>query len=236
MNEFLEALKFLTVIPINTTTDEKSLAKSPRLFPLVGLSLGLGLSLFLFLFSKFTGHWTAIMLTIISWEIITGGIHIDGLADTVDGLMSRKDREKILEVMRDSRIGTMGALAIFFILALKCLSLGESSNTYIKLILAPTYGRFLITFSIFLFPYGRKEGKGSIFSKALTEKDIIISGIITLILGLLIGLKKGLFAFFIVIILGYLLAFYLNKRIGGLTGDTYGAICEIIELVTLLVL
>jgi adenosylcobinamide-GDP ribazoletransferase len=236
VNEFLEALKFLTVIPINTETNEKALARSPRLFPLVGLSLGLGLSFILFLFSKFTGHWISIMLTILAWEAITGGIHIDGLADTVDGLMSRKDREKMLEIMRDSRIGTIGALAIFFILALKCLSLGETSNTYIKLILAPIYGRFLITLSIFLFPYGRKEGKGSIFSKVLTEKDIIISGIITLILGLIIGLKKGVFAFFIVVILGYLLAFYLNKRIGGLTGDMYGAICEIIELVTLLIL
>lgn len=236
MDEFLEAVKFLTVIPINTVTDEKALAKSTRLFPLVGLSLGLALSIILSVFSRLTGHWTSILLTIIAWESITGGIHIDGLADTFDGILSRKDREGILDVMRDSRIGTMGALAIFFVLALKCLSLGELGNTYIKIIIAPMYGRFLITLSIFLFPYARREGKGSIFSKTLEGKDIALSGIITLILGILIGGERGLFTFFTVLIIGYLIAFYLYKRIGGLTGDMYGAICEIIELVTLLLL
>ncbi|MGB9681442.1 MAG: adenosylcobinamide-GDP ribazoletransferase [bacterium] len=236
MNEFLEALKFLTIVPINRSTDERALAKSPRVFPLVGFFLGLSLSLFLFFFSRITGYWISIMLTILAWEGITGGIHIDGLADTFDGILSRKDRESILEVMRDSRIGTMGALAIFFLLTLKFLSLGEGYNAYTRVIVAPIYGRFLITLSIYLFPYGRKEGKGSIFSNVLTQRDIIFSGAITLVLGLLTGGEKGLLAFFAVIIIGYLIGLYLTRRIGGLTGDMYGAICEITELITLLIL
>ncbi len=236
MSEFIEALRFLTVIPIKRCFDETSLKKSPRFFPLVGLSIGVILFLSYSILSKFLPRDISIFITIFIWEFISGGIHLDGFADTLDGLMSRKDREGILEIMRDSRIGVFGAIGIFFILGMKYLSLSNSTMPGLSLLLSPIFGRFIVTVSIFLFPYARKEGKGSIFSGALSRADLILVFILVLVLSILIGRFRGFIAFSISYLCGYLFAIYLNWRIGGLTGDNYGAICEFTEVITLILL
>lgn len=234
MSEFIEALRFLTVIPIKRHFDETSLKKSPRVFPLVGLSIGIILFLFYSILSEFFPRDISIFITIFIWEFISGGIHLDGFADTLDGLMSRKDREGILEIMRDSRIGVFGAIGIFFILGMKYLSLSNSTLPGLSLLLSPILGRFIITVSIFLFPYARKEGKGSVFSCALSREDLFFVFVLTLILSIFIGRFRGFIAFSISSLFGYLFALYLNWRIGGLTGDNYGAICEFTEVIALL--
>lgn len=234
MSEFIEALRFLTVIPIRRYFDETSLKRSPRVFPLVGLSIGIILFLSYSILSKFLPKDISTFITIFIWEFISGGIHLDGFADTLDGLMSRKDREGILEIMRDSRIGVFGAIGIFFILGMKYLFLNNSTLPGLSLLLSPTFGRLLITLSIFLFPYARREGKGSVFSGALSREDLLLVFILTLVLSILLGRFLGFIAFSISSLLGYLFAIYLNWRIGGLTGDNYGAICEFTEVIALL--
>lgn len=236
MSELIEALRFLTVIPIKRPFDEDALRKSPRVFPFIGLFIGIILFLSYSMLSKFFSKSLSVFITIFIWEFITGGIHLDGFADTLDGLMSRRDKEGILEVMRDSRIGTFGAISIFFILGIKYLSLSNSNMPSVSLLISPMIGRSLLTLSIFLFPYARKEGKGGIFSGALSREDLFFSFILTLILSIIIGRFYGFIALFISLFFGYLFAFYLNWRIGGLTGDTYGAICEFTEAIALLVL
>ena len=236
MSEFIEALRFLTVIPVEAPFDESVLRRSPRFFPLVGLFIGVVSLLSFFILSKLFSKDISFFITIFVWEFITGGIHIDGFADTLDGLMSRKEREGILEVMRDSRIGTFGALAIFFILGIKYLALKNSGNISVSLLLSPVIARFLITLSIYLFPYARKEGKGSIFTGALAKENLVFGFIITLALVIVIGRLHGLIVLFSSLFFGYLFSLYLNWRIGGLTGDNYGAICEFTEVIVLLTL
>lgn len=236
MFEFIEALRFLTILPIKSSFDESALKRSPRLFPLVGLFIGLLSFLSFYILSKLFSKDVSLFITIFVWESISGGIHIDGLADTLDGLMSRRDREGILEVMRDSRIGTFGALAVFFILGLKYLALKDSSNIFVSLLLSPTIARFLISLSIYLFPYARKEGKGSVFTGSLDKKNLALGFIVTLALAIIIGRLRGLIALLSGLFFGYLFSMYLNWRIGGLTGDNYGAICEFTEAIVLLTL
>jgi len=236
MSEFIEALRFLTILPIKIPFDESALKRSSRLFPLVGLFIGIISILSFLLLSKIFSRDVSLFITIFVWEFITGGIHIDGFADTLDGLMSRRDREGILEVMRDSRIGTFGALAIFFILGIKYLALKGSVNIFMSLLLPPIIARFLIALSIYLFPYARREGKGSVFTNSLGKKNLAFAFIITLALAVIIGRLRGLIALLSALFFGYLFSLYLNWRIGGLTGDNYGAICEFTEAITLLIL
>lgn len=236
MSEFIEALRFLTIIPIKTPFDESALKRSPRIFPLVGLFVGVILILSFFILSKVFPRELASFITLFIWEFVTGGIHLDGFADTVDGLMSRKDRDRILEIMRDSRIGTFGAVGIFFILGLKYLAIINSNVPIPAVLLSPIIGRFLLTLCIYLFPYARTTGKGSIFSDGMNRGDLYLSLGITLILSILIRRVIGLLVFIVVTILGLIFASYVNKRIGGLTGDNYGAICELSEVMSLLFL
>ncbi|MBC7319320.1 adenosylcobinamide-GDP ribazoletransferase [bacterium] len=236
MSEFIEALRFLTIIPIRRPFDETALKKSPRVFPLVGLFIGVILILSYNILSRFLSRDISLFIAIFIWELTTGGIHLDGFADTIDGLMSRQDREGMLEVMRDSRIGVFGAVGIFFILGIKYLALSNSTLPSVPLLLSPIFGRFLITLSIFLFPYARREGKGSLFSGALSREDLFFAFILAFILAIIIGRFRGFIAFSLCLIFGYLFSLYLNWRIGGLTGDNYGAICEFTEAVVLLAL
>src|SRR3989338_5804758 len=121
MSSFLFALQFLTIIPVNIRhIDEKRSAKAVIFFPLVGLFLGLILAAVnnLLLFFKFEGLLINTIL-VISLAILTGGLHLDGLADTFDALLSRKNKEQMLEIMRDSHIGAMGVLSLISVILLK---------------------------------------------------------------------------------------------------------------------
>jgi adenosylcobinamide-GDP ribazoletransferase len=236
MSELIEALRFLTIIPVRAPFDESALRRSVRFFPLVGLFIGVMSLLSYFLLSRFFSRDVSLFITVFIWEFITGGIHIDGFGDTMDGIMSRRDREGILEIMRDSRIGTFGAIGIFFILGLKYLALNSSGNISVSLLLSPVIGRFLIVLAIYLFPYARKEGKGSIFSGTLEREGLLFAFILTFILSVILGRFRGLITLFFSLFSGYLFGLYLNWRIGGLTGDNYGAICEFTEAIALLVL
>lgn len=236
MLELIEAIRFLTVIPINIPFNESSLKKSPRIFPLVGLLIGAISSLSFFIISRISSREIASFITLFIWESISGGIHLDGFADTLDGLMSRKDREGILEIMRDSRIGVFGAVGIFFIIGLKYLALKNSNMPILSLLISPIIGRFLLTVSIYFFPYARTTGKGGIFSGTVKPEDLFLSLVITILLSTIIGGLKGLLTLVVAVIICFIFGVYLTRRIGGLTGDNYGAICELGEVIPLLIL
>lgn len=236
MLEFIEAVRFLTIIPINIPFNESELKKSPRIFPLVGFLIGILSSISFFTLAKISSREMASFITLFIWESISGGIHLDGFADTLDGLMSRKDKEGILEIMRDSRIGVFGAVGIFFIMGLKFLALKDSDSPILSLLISPMIGRFLLTLSIYFFPYARTIGKGGIFSESIKPEDLFLSLAITILLSTIIGGLKGLLSFMITVTVCFIFAIYLTRRIGGLTGDNYGAICELGEVISLLIL
>jgi adenosylcobinamide-GDP ribazoletransferase len=236
MKYLLIALQFLTVFPIRIKSKikEKDFGKSLAYFPIVGILIGLLLVLILFIFSALPSLITTVLILITS-VVITGGIHLDGLADTCDGLYGFRTKEKALEIMRDSRIGVMGVTGITLLLLLKFTLLVSISQEFLWkfLILMPVFGRFSQILCCFSSKYARKEGKAKYFIKYTSKKEFIIGLFFTLAVFLILMKTKGLMLFLISLLPIFLLKIYIKKKIGGMTGDTIGAISEISEVTVL---
>lgn len=239
MKSFLSALQFLTIIPIKIKNMKESyLSRSLIYFPIIGLILGLilvSINKLLLLFLNFTEFSLSIIL-VVSLIILTGGIHLDGLSDTFDALLSRKNKEEMLKIMRDSHIGVMGVLSIISVLLLKISFLYSISVSLksVSLILMCLLSRWGMVFSMYLFPYAREEGKAKVFIAGINLKIFILSSLITLIYTFFIWNIKGLIVLIIIIIFICIFTRTINKKIGGITGDTLGAINELTEVIVLL--
>ncbi|TRZ50353.1 adenosylcobinamide-GDP ribazoletransferase, partial [bacterium] len=182
-------------------------------------------------FEPFISNTILIVLLI----IFTGGLHLDGLADTADAFLSRKTKEEMLKIMHDSHIGAMGVLSLICILLLKIAFLSSISPALktIGLLLMCTLSRWTLVFSMFLFPYARNEGKAKVFAEGVNFKIFISATIITLTSTLIIWRLKGLFVFGIIAMSTYIISKFINNKIGGITGDTLGAINELTEVIAL---
>jgi len=238
INDLLLALQFLTVIPLRIKkVDDKSVARSLIYFPLAGLILGLLLAgmVKLLLILHFPSLAMSVIL-VVTLIILTGGLHLDGLSDTADALLSRKDRDKMLEIMRDSHAGVMGVLSIISVLLLKIAFLYSIATEFmpIALVLACVLSRWAMVFPIYLFPYARTEGKAKFFIQGVNLKTLLLATGLTLACVLLLWQLKGLYIFVIVAAFTYLAGKFINKKLSGITGDTLGALCELNELVVLL--
>lgn len=237
MKNFLLALQFLTIIPVRIRhITEKTLTGSIVYFPLVGLFLGLiltGADKFLS-FLGFEQLFINIIL-IVLLIVLTGGIHLDGLVDTVDAFSSRKTRDDMLRIMRDSSIGAMGVLSLVVIILLKIAFL-SSINLSIKpasLLLMCILSRWALVFSMFLFPYARQEGKARIFIEGTDIKVFIFSTMLTLFCVVIFWKIQGLLLMAIVATVAYAGEKFVSNKIGGITGDTLGATAEVIEAIVL---
>jgi adenosylcobinamide-GDP ribazoletransferase len=158
MKNLMATFQFLTVLPMGKPRTVDA-AKMVPWFPIVGLVMGLTMVIGDYAFSMlWTGNVIA-LLDVLLLVVLSGGLHLDGLGDTADGLFSHRSREKALEIMRDSRIGVMGLLAIIFVLAIKWASLRslvEQRTLYLLLI--PAYSRGAMMFGIQCLKYGRPDG------------------------------------------------------------------------------
>jgi len=238
MKVFLLALQFLTIIPVKIEkVKEADIAASMVCFPFVGLLLGFLLAGInnLLLSLKFEELAVSIIL-IVSLIIFTGGLHLDGLSDTADALFSGKDKEKRLEIMRDSHAGVMGILSLICVILLKIVFL-SSINTSLKivsLILMCTLSRWSLVFLMFLFPYARQEGKAKVFIEKANFKIFVLATMIALVCSVITWQLKGLFIIAITSISAYAIGKFITNKIGGITGDTLGAINELTEVIILL--
>ena len=232
MNSLFAALQFFTVLPISKSFNEKEIGGILPFFPSVGLVLGLlimGVFLFLSIFLKSPLLLAFLMVALLAW--LTGGLHLDGLADTFDGLWSARDKERILEIMRDSRIGAMGVLGLFFVLGLKVLSLSALSFdlTWKALLLAPIFSRSLMVGIIYFMPYARQSGMAKIFCDHKKIWHVLVALSFSLALGFsLLQLYFLLPLCFCFLAVGALL-YRSHKLIGGMTGDVLGASAELAE-------
>lgn len=176
-----------------------------------------------------------IVLTI-SLIALSGGIHLDGLSDTLDAILSRKNRIEMLAVMRDPHIGVMGVLGIISAVLLKIALLfslqGQQSLTA-ALILICVISRWGMVESINLFPYARAEGKAKAYFSGVNAKIFIASTIIALACAIILAKINGLIIMVIAAAAVYLAAKFLRRKIGGLTGDTLGALNEFAEMIVL---
>ena len=236
MRKILIALTFLTRLPVpipkNITAEE--MGKSSAFFPFVGLILG-GILVGL---NWLTGHiWTSRFtinaILLVSLIGLTGGLHLDGLMDTCDGIFSGRPRERMLEIMKDSSVGAFGILGAICILLLKLAFLSEIDDTqkWKALLLAPTFGRWSMSFALVAFPYARKEGMGGTFADFANVKGLILASSLLVVTFVIVLQWRVGFIMPPLVLSAYALALSISSKLGGLTGDTYGALCEFMEMI-----
>jgi adenosylcobinamide-GDP ribazoletransferase len=240
---FLRALSFLTVLPVGASISSegegKDLARSMAFFPLVGLLIGLLLTLGYYLFSIFLPRSIVLWLTIGLLAFLTRGLHLDGFSDTVDGLASGGTKEKILEVMRDSRIGAFGVIGLIFLIGAKYLALDQipSPSIYPSLILMTVTGRNSMVLVCFRSPYARLEGGlAKSFAENLMAREMVFSLVSAFGIALLLFGAKGILLFLAVSLFSLAYRSFFIKRLGGVTGDILGAANELAELLCLILL
>ena len=228
MRNLISALQFITILPLGKARAFDPPKMVPY-FPLVGILLGLLLALFDSVVIRFWAPPVAALLDIMLLAVLTGAFHIDGLGVTADGLLGPRSRDKALEIMKDSRLGTMGLVAILFGLALKWGGIASlDAHRSILLIMIPAYARAGILFGMRYLPYGRPDGTGKpFFSEKLSLKHFW--GLIFPVgLSLILGFKAIWLNLAFVIMIAMILLFY-KKRMGCITGDMLGAMVEITE-------
>lgn len=240
MKRFILMLQFFTRIPINMEIDikEDDFAKGIVYFPFVGLVIGIFNVLTYLLFAKIsTGLLPVVMVTLVN-VIITGALHVDGLADTCDGIFSARKKERMLEIMKDSRIGTNGAVAIFFDLALRIILLSSVSETHvIKIILVTSIiSRTMLAVLTYIAVKGKsKSGLGSLFVGKVTKRDGIIAVCICGILSFLIFGYMALIIIGLNIVLIFIYRNYILSKLDVITGDALGGANEVSEIFILMV-
>jgi len=238
MTSFLFALQFLTLIPVRIKNiNPQKVSLSLVYFPIVGLLLGLVLAGVYYLLQIFgLAPLSTDIILVVLLIILTGGLHLDGLADTADAFCSGKDKEGMLKIMRDSHAGVMGVLGLTSVILLKIAFLYSISATtkLTALLLMCLLSRWSQVSAMFFFPYARTEGKARIFMQQINFRIFIFSTFIALVCSLAVWELKGLMLMLTVGLVTYLMARFINSRIQGLTGDTLGAIGELTELFILL--
>lgn len=235
---FLIALGFLTILPVkpNGEVDESEITSSAVYFPLVGFFLGIILVVLEYLTACFLPMSVVILILLTAMVIITGGLHLDGFADTIDALASGKSGKAGLELMHRGNTGPAGAGAITLSLAMKYFTISEffGIGLYRALILFPMLGRMAVVLGCWLFPYARSSGTAKPFVKKIALKDFMVSFIITFIASIILSGIRGLAIMGFIMLLVIISGKYLVKRFGGITGDNLGFINELSELIALL--
>ncbi len=240
MKPFFAALQFLTAIPIPAALGgtHRDLERSVYLFPAAGLVLGALLSAMDAGLSLLLPALPASAIIVAALVIMTGGFHLDGLADTADGFMSSRPRERVLEIMKDSRTGPMGVIAVVSVLLMKVALLASITGAVrpAAILIMPVAGRCAIIMIMGALPYARPDGGlGSIFMRGRTWLWVVWGFFFLAATGVASAGRLGLVAALGAALATALAAVYTNGKIGGITGDTIGATCEVVELVPLLV-
>lgn len=242
---FLATLQFMTRIPVpERWTQGLALDNYERGiigFPFIGLIVGVIGGVVFTLLAPWCGVPLAALGYVLVLALVTGAFHLDGLADTCDGVFSAPKREQMLEIMRDSRLGTNGGLALIFIVVAKVLVVSElalrDAPMLLMLTAASVAGRTVIVLLMYRQRYAREgNGLGNIYIGKVTGKQTLITLAGGAILSLLLGQGAALLALVISMVVVALLATYLHRRLDGQTGDTLGAAAEVGELVFLLAL
>ena len=243
LRPFFIAIQFLTRIPTPKTEhiSEDEIGHSTLFYPLVGLVIGL----FLISVAWVTGNnldnnsnsflSAAIILT--AWVLVTGALHIDGLADSADAwLGGNGDKERTLEIMKDPLSGPVAVTIIILLLLLKLTAIEAiiSAGNYSLLLLAPVIARSYIPLLLLTTPYVRNNGLGSTMVEYLPSSKQIYSALGLVIIFSLFWAYSGFTAIIVSIITFFLIRKLMLKRINGTTGDTAGAMLEIMEATILI--
>lgn len=244
---FLLALGFFTRIPVPNFAhfQESDLNHSAKYFPLIGIIVGLFGAVFFYVASLIFPQTIAVLISMAATIYLTGAFHEDGLADSADGIGGGWQREQILTIMQDSRLGTYGAVALFLMLMAKFQILNSLNPFFIPLTLITghTLSRLWAVWLMAALTYAKPAGKAKPLATQLSKRDLVIANIFGLlpflgIVGLLIvndHSQSSIGQFIVISLLPSLIVWLwwrakLEKNLGGYTGDTLGAIQQLTEL------
>jgi adenosylcobinamide-GDP ribazoletransferase len=242
VNDLVYAVRYLTIVPwpdrrgtVGTGHAPVALGAAAAWFPLVGLGIGVVLALVERATARIFPTLLAGLITIVVWKLLTGGLHLDGLADCLDGLAGR-DVEHRLAIMRDSRIGSFGAMGLILVLLLDVGALAEVSppHRWRVLVVAPVIGRAIPVVLARLFPPARPDGQGADFRRGLRPlAGPLALGVATLVALGVLG-AVGVVAMGVAALVSVAFASVMVRRLNGITGDVLGAAVELAELAVLL--
>ncbi|HXV81388.1 MAG TPA: adenosylcobinamide-GDP ribazoletransferase [Candidatus Binatia bacterium] len=230
MKAFFVALQFLTLCPWPKGSERSDeLGRSAFFFPLVGFILGSILVLVNFLLEPFASPGLLSVVLVAILAVLTGGLHLDGVGDTFDGLGAGGDRERRLSIMDDSRTGTFGLIAIVLVLLFKIHALQSMEvDRWRVLLVAPILGRWAMV----LLGYrseAAKPGLGSNLVDHLEMTRFLLATVLTLLLVVAIWRANGIVMMAWVAVFTTASKIYFHRRLGGVTGDTFGAVGELSE-------
>lgn len=246
LNVFLTAVMYYTRIPCGRWVSHKShqLHKATRYFPLVGWIVGLFSALVLIVANYLFNPSIAILFSMAASVLLTGAFHEDGFADFCDGFGGGWTKEKILEIMKDSRIGTYGVVGLLLLLGMKFLALQQLITTVEKepallallLVVAHAVSRFTAASFIFTHPYVRLSADSKVkpVAERTTTSTLVLAFVFAVVPILLLVLLLQQYILFALIVPLYLLklyfGWYFTKWIGGYTGDCLGAVQQVAEI------
>jgi len=220
------ALAFLTILPSRPVpATEEDLARSLGYFPLVGMMIGVGLTAFASAVDSFLSAPVSALCLVSLLVVVTGGLHVDGWADLFDGLGSGRDPERALAIMRDSQIGALGATALILMLAIKAGALSDvlAQQKIWTVLSFPAFARWLAVMVVLAFPYARQEGLGKPFRLAGSRQLAVAT---VCMVPLVLALPQLWWVFVATALTILTFAYWVSRRLDGLTGDAYGAVVE----------
>lgn len=232
---FLAGLRFLTIFPIswNEDKDGRFFRASLLWFPIIGLLIGAVTALPVSFFIEKLPLSVITVFAVALLAAMSGCLHLDGLADSFDGLLSSRPRTRALEIMRDSHIGAMGVIALVFLVLGKFAALSSlSAETMLQaIVLMPMAGRTAIILTMAILPYARTgHGLGRLFYSSETRKVAVIATICGLMISTLFSIYSLIIITMTIMLPVVFFALWCSKKLGGATGDTLGAVCELTEL------
>lgn len=235
---FFSVLRFLTILPAPSGKDDvpPAIGRSLGFFPLVGLIIGIILAALCWALGMVFPVPVSAALTLVALEILTGGHHVDGLIDTFDALVAGKTTQQRLEIMSDTRVGAFGITAACMLLITKYAAM-SSAGSFMPILVFPVLSRWALTGSILIFPSAKNEGSGFAVKNTARWAGFACATATTLIVIIFsLGIIAGPLLMIALLALTSLIAQLFSRLFGGLTGDCYGALVEIGEVLALLLI
>jgi adenosylcobinamide-GDP ribazoletransferase len=229
------AIQFLTLAPplIRRPLTHGEMGRSVGFFPVVGALIGMVLAGLDLATRRILPPGVASAILLAAWVAMTGAFHLDGFLDSCDGLFGGRNPEERLRILRDERVGAFAVSGGVLILLLKYTAIASLHRRAAALVLAPTLGRWAMAMVLLSFPYRRVEGLGRSMKELAGRREGLIATAVTLGVVVAVDWRFGLIASLAVVAAGVYFARLASRRLEGLTGDIYGATCEIGEVAAL---
>ena len=232
------AAAFLTILPVGSAIDAASadVAASFGWFPLVGFGIGLTLCAADWALAPFFGHALRAVLIVLVLTVLTGAVHLDGVADTADALGAGRNRARALEILRDSRIGSFGSMALFFVLGLKVVAIAGAGGggRYAAIFMAPGLGRWAMVALASGLDYLRAEGAGAAMLSRDRSRNLRVATVTAVVALAPLVMFHALRACLVAAAVTLALRSFYRRWLGGVTGDLIGAAGELVETAVLI--